>query len=250
LVKALEEFENIQSFLEHISLMMENDTEEGSEKISIMTLHASKGLEFTTVFLPGWEDGLFPSQRSLDEMGTKGLEEERRLAYVGITRSEEHCTISFASNRRIYNQWQSAIPSRFIDDLSKHDVEVITSPALYGGNFGVATPIFGSREDNQLDPNSTRPGEESNILKKINYNSPGWQRMKAQLQSNNSPRHTKFGSPQIMDHNLEVGERVFHQKFGYGQITSIDLDTTNVTFEKSGDKKVKSNYLLSKDKMP
>ncbi|MGB7268899.1 MAG: UvrD-helicase domain-containing protein, partial [Albidovulum sp.] len=114
LVKALEQFENLQGFLEHVSLIMDNETEEASEKISIMTLHAAKGLEFPAVFLPGWEDGLFPSQRSMDESGQKGLEEERRLGYVGITRAERHCTISFAGNRRVYGQWQSALPSRFI----------------------------------------------------------------------------------------------------------------------------------------
>ena len=106
LVKALEEFENLQGFLEHVSLIMENDSEEFEQKVSIMTLHAAKGLEFPIVFLPGWEDGLFPSQRSMDESGVNGLEEERRLAYVGITRSEQACYISFAGNRRVFGQWQ------------------------------------------------------------------------------------------------------------------------------------------------
>ncbi|WP_374631442.1 ATP-dependent helicase, partial [Pannonibacter indicus] len=113
LVKALEGFDSLQGFLEHVALIMDNDSEAAEEKVTIMTLHAAKGLEFPVVFLPGWEDGLFPSQRSMDESGTKGLEEERRLAYVGITRAEELCTISFASNRRVYGQWQSQLPSRF-----------------------------------------------------------------------------------------------------------------------------------------
>src|SRR6056297_4058139 len=117
LVKALEQFENLAGFLEHVSLIMENESEEQAEKVSIMTLHAAKGLEFPAVFLPGWEDGLFPSQRSMDERGLKGVEEERRLAYVGITRAEEVCTISFAGNRRVFGQWQSQMPSRFIDEL-------------------------------------------------------------------------------------------------------------------------------------
>ena len=107
LVKALGEFENLQGFLEHVALVMDNETEDAAAKVSIMTLHAAKGLEFPAVFLPGWEDGLFPSQRSMDESGLKGVEEERRLAYVGITRAERLCTISFAANRRVYNQWQS-----------------------------------------------------------------------------------------------------------------------------------------------
>ena len=110
LVKALEGFENLQGFLEHVSLIMDNETEEAGEKVTLMTLHAAKGLEFPVIFLPGWEDGLFPSQRSMDESGTRGLEEERRLAYVGITRAEEVCTISFAGNRRVYGQWQARCP--------------------------------------------------------------------------------------------------------------------------------------------
>ena len=136
LIKALENFENIQGFLEHVSLVMDNDADEGEEKVSIMTLHAAKGLEFPVVFLPGWEDGLFPSQRSMDESGLKGLEEERRLAYVGITRAESLCTVSFAGNRRVFGQWQSSLPSRFIDEMPSDHVEVLTPPGLYGGGYG------------------------------------------------------------------------------------------------------------------
>ena len=117
LVKALEQFENLQGFLEHVSLIMDNTQEDEAAKVSIMTLHGAKGLEFPSVFLPGWEDGLFPSQRSMDESGLKGLEEERRLAYVGITRAEDICTISFTANRMVFGQWQSQLPSRFIDEL-------------------------------------------------------------------------------------------------------------------------------------
>ena len=249
-VKALEEFENVQGFLEHISLMMENDSEEGTDKISIMTLHASKGLEFSSVFLPGWEDGLFPSQRSLDETGQKGLEEERRLAYVGITRSEEHCTISFASNRRVYGQWQSAIPSRFIDNLSEEDVEVITPPALYGGNFGAAAPSFGAiTKQNMLQPNEKFISHSQESQTEI-YNSPGWKRMKDRSELNSHHRISKLSAPKVFTPVLDVGERVFHQKFGYGNVTGIDGDTVEVFFEKSGDKTIKSNYLLSKTMIP
>mgnify|MGYP002526743187 FL=1 len=130
LVKALEEFENFQGFLEHISLVMDNASDDAGEKVSIMTLHAAKGLEFPCVFLPGWEEGLFPSQRTMDESGLKGVEEERRLAYVGITRAEKYCTISFVANRRIYNQWQNALPSRFIDELPADHVDVLTTPEI------------------------------------------------------------------------------------------------------------------------
>ncbi|MFV0473158.1 MAG: ATP-dependent helicase, partial [Pikeienuella sp.] len=128
LVKALEEFDSLQGFLEHVSLVMENGQEDAAPKTSIMTYHAAKGLEFDCVFLPGWEDGLFPSQRSLDESGKQGLEEERRLAYVGLTRARKYLTVSFAANRRVYNQWQSALPSRFVDELPADHVEVLTAP--------------------------------------------------------------------------------------------------------------------------
>src|SRR6056297_2050147 len=152
LVKALEGFENLGGFLEHVSLIMDNENEEQGEKVSIMTLHAAKGLEFPAVFLPGWEDGLFPSQRSMDESGIKGLEEERRLAYVGITRAEEVSTISFAGNRRVYGQWQSQMPSRFIDELPEDHVEVLTPPGLYGGGYG-ASGMRSTLEDTASEAN-------------------------------------------------------------------------------------------------
>ena len=132
LIKALEGFENLSGFLEHVALIMENEAHDNSAKISIMTLHAAKGLEFPVVFLPGWEDGLFPSQRALDEKGEDALEEERRLAYVGITRAEEFCVISFASNRLLYGSWQSSLPSRFVDDLPEKHIEVLTPPVFMG----------------------------------------------------------------------------------------------------------------------
>ncbi|MFZ8882180.1 MAG: ATP-dependent helicase, partial [Paracoccaceae bacterium] len=172
LIKALEEFENLQGFLEHVSLVMDNDSEEQGEKVSIMTLHAAKGLEFPVVFLPGWEDGLFPSQRSMDESGMKGLEEERRLAYVGITRAEQICTISFAGNRRVFGQWQSSMPSRFIDELPADHVEVLTPPGLYGGGFGAAAMQTGAMHSGLADEAAKADG----------YNSPGWKRMQARTQ--------------------------------------------------------------------
>ncbi len=236
LVKALEQFDNLQGFLEHVALIMDNDTEDATEKISVMTLHAAKGLEFPVVFLPGWEDGLFPSQRSMDESGLKGLEEERRLAYVGITRAEEICTISFAGNRRVYGQWQSQMPSRFIDELPAKHVEVLTPPGLYGGGYGAAGQGFGAS------------GIEDRAARADVYNSPGWKRMqdRAQARSVSQPRESRHV---VIDldavSSFTEGDRVFHQKFGYGSVDGIEGDKLDVRFDKAGTKHVLASYVVA-----
>ena len=245
LVKALENFENLQGFLEHVSLIMDNETEEAGEKVSIMTLHAAKGLEFPAVFLPGWEDGLFPSQRSMDESGLKGLEEERRLAYVGITRAEELCTISFAANRRVYGQWQSQMPSRFIDELPEDHVEVLTPPGLYGGGYGAAgmaasaSPAIAGGAMSDLH----QKAHEANV-----YNSPGWRR----LQSQSGKRGMSMPSEaRNMTIDLDAvsafteGDRVFHQKFGYGEVMGIEGDKLVIEFDKAGSKHVVARFVVS-----
>ncbi|MCA8868738.1 MAG: UvrD-helicase domain-containing protein [Rhodobacteraceae bacterium] len=245
LVKALEQFENLQGFLEHVSLIMENDQEDAAEKVSIMTLHAAKGLEFPAVFLPGWEDGLFPSQRSMDESGLKGLEEERRLAYVGITRAEEYCTISFAANRRVYGQWQSALPSRFIDELPEDHVEVLTPPGLYGGGYGAAAPA--------APESGSSPGLAERVSKADVYNSPGWKRMQSRRDQRGlgQPRDV---SNMVIDLDVVssygLGDRVFHQKFGYGAITGIEGDKLSIAFDKAGEKKVVASFVTPADDIP
>jgi DNA helicase-2/ATP-dependent DNA helicase PcrA len=215
---------------------MDNESDAGGEKVSIMTLHAAKGLEFPVVFLPGWEDGLFPSQRSMDESGLKGLEEERRLAYVGITRAEEVCTISFAANRRIFGQWQSALPSRFVDELPEEHVEVLTPPGLYGGGFGAAAPagVQSTLHDRAA---------EANV-----YNSPGWRR----LQENAGRRgmsQPKESRNMVIDldavSSFTEGDRVFHQKFGYGAIAAIEGDKLDIEFDKAGRKKVVAKFIVA-----
>jgi DNA helicase-2/ATP-dependent DNA helicase PcrA len=238
LVKALEQFENLHGFLEHVSLIMDNETEDGALKVSIMTLHASKGLEFQHIYLPGWEDGLFPSQRSMDEQGRVGLEEERRLAYVGITRAEQLCTISFVANRRIFGQWQSALPSRFIDELPEEHVEILTPPGLYGGSFGAAAPNISSfsekGEDNESDT----------------YNSPGWRRMKNKSRTNETFENDNKDIITIDTTTVETKDltkRIFHQKFGYGQVLSTDGDKLTILFEKAGEKKILAKYIVSAD---
>jgi len=245
LVKALENFENLQGFLEHVSLIMDNETEEQGEKVSIMTLHAAKGLEFPAVFLPGWEDGLFPSQRSMDESGLKGLEEERRLAYVGITRAEALCTISFAANRRVYGQWQSAMPSRFIDELPEEHVEVLTPPGLYGGGFGAAGMAASASP-------AVQDGYGSGLHQKASeadvYNSPGWRRLQSRSQQRG------VSQPQQARNNVidltavsafTEGDRVFHQKFGYGEVMGIEGDKLVIEFDKAGSKHVVARFIVS-----
>jgi len=238
LVKALEGFENLQGFLEHVSLIMDNEQEGDGEKVSIMTLHAAKGLEFPMVFLPGWEDGLFPSQRSMDESGIKGLEEERRLAYVGITRAERICTISFAANRRVFGQWQNAMPSRFVDELPEEHVEVLTPPGLYGGGFGAAMP--------QSDLHDR--AANANV-----YDSPGWRRLQARsgARGMSQPRESKNVTIDMQAvAAFEMGERVFHDKFGYGEVVGIEGDKMEVAFEKAGTKKVVSRFLTGGNDVP
>ncbi len=234
LVNQLDNFENLQGFLEHVSLVMDNEQDSDGAKVSIMTLHAAKGLEFPAVFLPGWEDGLFPSQRSMDESGLKGLEEERRLAYVGITRAEEVCTISFAANRRVFGQWQNSMPSRFIDELPEDHVEVLTPPGLYGGG--------------QMTAGIETRAAEANV-----YNSPGWKRMQARqgqygMSQPKESRNTVIDATAVASFTL--GERVFHQKFGYGGVVGIEGDKVEVEFDKAGTKKVVSRFLSAKDDVP
>ena len=235
LISGLEEFENIQGFLEHVSLVMENDANDAEEKITLMTLHAAKGLEFDTIFLPGWEEGLFPHQRSLDEEGIKGLEEERRLAYVGITRARKEARITFAANRRIYNNWQNALPSRFIDELPEENVEVASELGIYGSQFqllgaSASTDSFSSENSHTTsfvdDPTgSTR--------RRSGYTREG-------LVLEGDAITVASSGP---ERGLKVGLRVFHQKFGYGRILYVDGNKLEVKFEKSGMKKVIDSFV-------
>ncbi|MGC6534089.1 MAG: ATP-dependent helicase [Parvibaculales bacterium] len=229
LVRSMDDFDNLPGYLEHISLVMDAQTDDNEDKVSIMTLHAAKGLEFETVFLPGWEEGLFPHQRSLDESGTKGLEEERRLAYVGITRAKQRATISFAGNRRTHGQWNSALPSRFIDELPMDHVEVAESQHDVGGFSNQ------SRFANDFSGSS--------------YNSPGWQRAQSNRQNYRASTPPTINAraetvvSTMNDSAYKRGERIFHQKFGYGRIEAIEGNKLTVAFEKAGTKKVLDSYV-------
>jgi DNA helicase-2/ATP-dependent DNA helicase PcrA len=283
LVRSMEEFENLQGFLEHISLVMDRDGGAEDDAVSLMTLHSAKGLEFDNVFLPGWEEGLFPSQRTLDEQGRAGLEEERRLAHVGLTRARRRAKLYFATNRRIHGTWSTTIPSRFLDELPAHNVEITESKG--GSGWGGASGYGPSRFDNVESFGSS-------------YATPGWQRAQANRARNQSGRQGQAGgfnesqspfsgsrsdtsgsrgdtsgsrsnassrgdtggfarnkrAPMVIEGELiakstgttsefALSDRVFHQKFGYGNVVKIDGNKLTIAFEKAGEKKVVDSFV-------
>src|SRR6266446_6981277 len=273
LVRSMEEFENLQGFLEHISLVMDRDGGAEDEAVSLMTLHSAKGLEFDNVFLPGWEEGLFPSQRTLDEQGRAGLEEERRLAHVGLTRARRRAKIYFATNRRIHGTWSTTIPSRFLDELPAHNVEITASKG--GSGWGGASGYGPSRFDNVESFGSS-------------YLPPGWERAQANRARGQTGRNGQSGqagggfnesqspfsgsrsdasarsdaggfarnkrSPMTIEGELvakstgttsefSLDDRVFHQKFGYGNVVKVDGNKLTIAFEKAGEKKVVDSFV-------
>jgi DNA helicase-2/ATP-dependent DNA helicase PcrA len=222
LVSALEEYESLASFLEHVALVMENDEKAELDRVVIMTLHGAKGLEFDTVFLPGWEEEIFPHSRALAETGTQGLEEERRLAYVGLTRAKKRVLITFASNRRIYNQWKSQLPSRFVEELPEEHVERSADRGLYGGG-GL---------------------EESRAA----WNQPDWNSGAARWTPR--PRQTVASTswkaaPKEASASFKVGDRVFHDKFGNGTVLALDGTKLEIDFDKAGIKKVLDSFVAA-----
>jgi DNA helicase-2/ATP-dependent DNA helicase PcrA len=270
LVRSMEEFENLQGFLEHISLVMDRDGGAEDDAVSLMTLHSAKGLEFDNVFLPGWEEGLFPSQRTLDEQGRAGLEEERRLAHVGLTRARRRAKLYFATNRRIHGTWSTTIPSRFLDELPAPNVEITESKG--GSGWGGSSGYGPSRFDNVESFGSS-------------YSTPGWQRAQANRARGQGGRNGQAGggfnesqspfsssrghassrgnapggfsrkrAPVTIEGELiakstgaasefSLDDRVFHQKFGYGQVVKIDGNKLTIAFEKAGEKKVVDSFV-------
>ncbi|WP_018428561.1 UvrD-helicase domain-containing protein [Hoeflea sp. 108] len=268
LIRSMEEYESLRSFLEHVALVMDAEQDEQLDAVSIMTLHSAKGLEFETVFLPGWEEGLFPHQRALDEGGRSGLEEERRLAYVGLTRAKKNLHLWFVSNRRIHGLWQSTIPSRFLDELPEAHVEVADAGNSYGGYGGGSRNPYGASRFDDVGQKSF-----SNT-----YATPGWQRAQQNRteatdrnwgsRSGHSVERIGYGETdsgfgagrgsvkgRTIDGELvaksvatepsrfKVGDRVFHQKFGNGNISAIDGNKLTIDFDKAGQKKVLDGFV-------
>ena len=221
LIVALGEFASLEEFLEHVSLVMDSDNIDDSDMVRIMTLHSAKGLEFDTVFLPGWEEGLFPHQKRIDEEGTAGIEEERRLAYVGITRAKRNLTILFAANRRIFNQWQSSICSRFVDELPAANIEIKN----LGTGYAPGAKQSGLHYSN---PPLNQPKKKPDFS---NFNFSGFgEKPKAQQQVKTSDGFFK-------------NQRVFHVKFGYGRIIQIDGSHLTISFEKAGTKNIMKDFV-------
>lgn len=233
LIQAMGEFESLDAYLEHVSLVLDVEKNDQEEEVSIMTLHSAKGLEFPLILLPGWEEGTFPSQRSMDEAGSEGLEEERRLAYVGITRARERAKIYFAANRQIYGSWQSSLPSRFIDELPPENVSAGSETGYYDNN---------SINEVKIEITSEFPDSASR-----RYNSPGWQRYKTHKSKTLYDRQVEGKFSKKLDayatQKFKIGERIFHQKFGYGKIQTVDGNKLNVDFEKAGHKKVLDSFV-------
>jgi DNA helicase II / ATP-dependent DNA helicase PcrA len=255
LIRSMESFESMRGFLEHVALVMDAEQNAELDAVSIMTLHSAKGLEFDTVFLPGWEEGLFPHQRALDEGGRSGLEEERRLAYVGITRAKKLCHIWFVSNRRIHGLWQSTLPSRFLDELPPAHVDVAASDSNYGGYGGRGG--YGQSRFDKADPFTN------------NYSTPGWKRAQQNrsdatrdnwgTRSGHAVERIGYGESGPRTRTIDgelvaksvadkpskffVGDRVFHLKFGNGNISAIEGNKLTINFDRAGEKRVLDGFV-------
>jgi DNA helicase-2/ATP-dependent DNA helicase PcrA len=237
LINSMGQFDTLEAYLEHVALVLDIEAEGGGDEVQLSTLHAAKGLEWPLVFLPGWEEQVFPSQRAIDESGEKGLEEERRLAYVGITRARVSARISFAANRQIYGRWQNVLPSRFVDELPHAHVDAVSETG-YGAGVSEGRAQFGAYA----------PGAGFSS----GYASPGWRRAQERTAANFT--HSKApmieGEARLVaksgesDQRFAIGERVFHQKFGYGRVRAVEGNKLTIDFEKAGEKRVIDSFVI------
>ncbi len=239
LARAMEEYDNLPGFLEHVSLVMDNDENRDRDKVTIMTIHAAKGLEFDTVYLPGWEEGIFPSQRALDEGGLASLEEERRLAYVAITRARRRSTILHAANRRIYGQWTSSLPSRFVAELPEDNIEQETT--MSGGES-----LWRAQWSERADPFAHLGPAQS---MRASTRGPGWQRAASAGRFTSEPQRIIEAKASAVSlgnkgrDDISLGQRVFHEKFGHGTIAAIEGNKLEIDFEHAGRKKVLDSFV-------
>jgi DNA helicase II / ATP-dependent DNA helicase PcrA len=246
LVRSMGQFDTLAAYLEHIELVMDLDREVEGDAVQVLTLHAAKGLEWPLAFLPGWEEEVFPSKRALDEKGDRALEEERRLAYVGITRARESARISFAANRQIYGRWTSVLPSRFIDELPDGHVDAVSDTGYFNQGVGGRAERFAA-----YGPLSVEPGSGFGA----GYESPGWKRAQAANAAKQSAGTGWSKGPVIEgearlvaksgpnDAKFALGQRVFHDKFGYGKVTFVEGSKLTIAFELSGEKKVIDTFV-------
>lgn len=262
LIRSMEDYESLRGFLEHVALVMDKDKNENLDAVNIMTLHSAKGLEFKTVFLPGWEEGLFPHQRALDEGGRSGLEEERRLAYVGVTRAKKNLHIWFVSNRRIHGMWQTTIPSRFLDELPEEHVEIAEADNSYGGGYGqsrfdnvgrgdpfansYATPGWQRAQANRSDATRNNWGSRSGSnVERIGYGEAdsgfgaGRGSVKGKMIDGELVAKSVSSTPSA----FTVGDRVFHIKFGNGNVVAIDGNKLTIDFDHAGQKRVIDSFV-------
>lgn len=238
LVNAVGDYDSLEAFLDHVSLVMEKAQTADLDMISIMTLHGAKGLEFANVFLPGWEEGLFPSQRSMDEKGLQGLEEERRLAYVGLTRARQRVILSFAANRRMHGSWSSTIASRFIDELPVEHIEQENDRGLYSRSIYKETSDSRFGDGYHLGDEARSPGLSDSRIKRAYQGA--YQERK---QNDGGPAQRSSGG----DDDFERGDRVFHRKFGCGTVRQVEGDRLTIAFDKAGSKKVLDSFVVSQD---